>query len=402
MNATGIRLSTRDRILAVLDGRAPDRVPFCDRLELWHTALLRQGRLPAEFEGLTLDEVHAAVGIGRQAYLLPFALRLRGVELTITREDERGTRVERERDPVLERFPLMYEQVEFDRVGTTTFEFRTAVGAVRLQQKLIEEAVLWAENPYLVEHPIKGRDDYRVVEHILDHVELVPLFDRFRAADEALGANGFGVPMLRRIPFQEVLIDWVGEMETFFALHDDPAPVRRLLAQLHELDLHVIAELAALDVPYVEFPDNLTGHMTNPRLFAEHSLPAYQEFTELLHAQGKKVGSHTDGNLRPLLALLRESGLDVCESFSPAPLTETTFDEAWEAWRGRPLMWGAIPTPLLEERTPEAELHGLVDHILDTVERGAIVLGPSDMVLGHNLIERVRWVARRLEERPVA
>jgi len=34
------------------------------------------------------------------------------------------------------------------------------------------------------------------------------------------------------------------------------------------------------------------------------------------------VGSHTDRNLKPLLRLLTESGLDVCESFSPYPLTE--------------------------------------------------------------------------------
>ena len=57
-----------------------------------------------------------------------------------------------------------------------------------------------------------------------------------------------------------------------------------------------------------------------------------------------------------------------------------------------------IPSPLLEERTAEAELHEFVDHVLQTVDGAPIILGISDMVLGNNLIERLEWVARRIEE----
>jgi hypothetical protein len=45
--------------------------------------------------------------------------------------------------------------------------------------------------------------------------------------------------------------------------------------------------------------------------------------------------------------LLPESGLDVCESFTPQPLTELSFEEAWEKWRNGPLIWGGIPSDLL-------------------------------------------------------
>jgi len=68
--------------------------------------------------------------------------------------------------------------------------------------------------------------------------------------------------------------------------------------------------------------------MTNPNLFREYCLPQYQKYTDTLHVQGKKVGSHTDGNLKPLVDLLPKAGLDVCESFTPQPLTELLFKEA--------------------------------------------------------------------------
>jgi hypothetical protein len=87
--------------------------------------------------------------------------------------------------------------------------------------------------------------------------------------------------------------------------------------------------------------------MTNPNLFRQYCLPQYQKYTGMLHGQGKKAGSHTDGNLKPLVELLPESGLDVCESFTPQPLTELSFEEAWEKWRNGPLIWGGIPSDLL-------------------------------------------------------
>jgi hypothetical protein len=148
----------------------------------------------------------------------------------------------------------------------------------------------------------------------------------------------------------------------------------------------------------VEFPDNLHGGMTNPRLFARYCLPDYQRYIGVLHGQGKMAGSHTDGDVRPLLALLRESGLDVCESISPFPLTSCTFDEAWAAWRGGPLIWGGIPSPLLEEgRTDQDAFEGYMTHLFDTVGAGPIILGIGDLVMGNNSIARVRRIVEMVE-----
>jgi len=389
------KLSVHDRVLAVLQGRTPDRHPFCDRLELWHTALVRQGRLPTEFEGLSLPDVHRAVGIGQLKFVAPCAVRLRGVEMVVAVD---GEETYRETGPVTSIYPAMEDLVETDRPGLTTFELRTPVGSIRAGQLVLEEAVMWGETSYLQEHPIKGPEDFKTAHWILDHIELVPRFEDIYETAAAIGDIGFVVPHLSRIPFQEVLLDYLGEIPTFYALADDPAPVLALMQAIHELRLETAALLEGLDYPYVEVSDNLTGHMTNPKLFAEYALPHYQAYADVYHRQGKTFGSHTDGDLKPLLGLLRESGLDVCESFSPAPLTECTFDEAWDAWGGgKPIMWGVIPSPLLEERTAESELHAFVDHVLERVGCDPIIFGVSDMVLGNNLIERVRYVADRIE-----
>jgi hypothetical protein len=392
----GTSMSMHDRVLAVIQGRKPDRIPFCDRLELWHTALIRQNRLPADFDGLSLNESHRKAGIGQLKFVRPHDFRLNGVELTISVDNEE---VSRETAPECQGWPLMQELVQTDRPGSTVFEFVTPVGKISLRQVVLPEAVAWSETCYTAENPIKEPEDFDTVRWIIEHMDVIPRFDRIRAGEAEVGDFGFVVPKLERIPFQEVLIDLVGELNTFYVLNDNPSYIHKLLAAIDELRVKTAAVLSNLDSPYVEFVDNVTGHMTNPKLFAEYAIPEYQRYCELYHAQGKRVGSHFDGELRPLLGQLRDTGLDVIESISPAPLTECTFDELWQSvGGGPPLMWGVIPSPLLEESTPEAELHEFVDHVLETVNGAPIILGVSDMVLGNNLIERVEWCARRIKE----
>jgi uroporphyrinogen-III decarboxylase len=251
--------------------------------------------------------------------------------------------------------------------------------------------------PLLIEHLIKSPDDFRTVEWIVERAEFVPLFENIAADQKMLGDNGFVVPCLHRIPFQQLLLEYLGEMRLFASVYDHPELVDRLIKILDEQYTEIIRQLSGLEVIYVESPDNLDGMMTNPRLFEKYSLPYYQKYTDALHAQGKKVGCHTDGNIKQLLGLLAQSGLDVCESFSPSPLTECTFEEAWEAWHDGPLIWGGIPSPILETRTPEDEFQEYVHRLLQTIGNKPIILGVGDMVLGNNLIERVEYIAREVE-----
>jgi hypothetical protein len=391
-------MSIRERVLAVLGGRRPDRLPFLDRLEAWHATHLRAGTLPARFAGRSLSEVHRAVGMGQQRFVVPYALRLRGVEVV---SSFNGGPPRRETDPEILEFPGMWDLVPGDRAGVTETELRTPVGRLRLRQELLPEGVASGTAPYLKEHLIRQADDYATAVWIIERAEFVPRFERLRAEEAVIGGDGYVVPLLHRIPFQQVLLEYLGEAPLFYALHDDRPAVERLLHALDAQMREILAQLPALDAAYVEFPDNLHGAMTNPKLFQAHCLEAYQSYTAFLHAQGKRVGSHADGDVRSLLGLLRESGLDVCESVSPFPLTSATFREIWEAWRGGPLIWGGIPSPLLEARTPEAAFEAWVEELFETIGRGPIVLGVGDMVMGNNRIERVEAIARRVEAHAV-
>ena len=78
----------KDRVLAVMAGKTPDQWPFIDRIEIWYKGMQTRGTMPKEYDGMSLNEVHAAVGIGREKFSIPYALKLNKVEMSIHLEGE--------------------------------------------------------------------------------------------------------------------------------------------------------------------------------------------------------------------------------------------------------------------------------------------------------------------------
>lgn len=388
----------RRRVTAVLQGQTPDRLPFVGRLEAWHRSHTRPGAPPQPFAQMALPELHRAVGMGQQKFVTPYSLRLRGVEVVARLE---GREVYHETAPVIDSFPGMWDLVSTERPGVTETELITPVGRLTLRHEILPEMISAGEDPYLRTHLIKQPADFRTVHYILEHSDFVPQYQRLAEAEAQLGEQAFVVPLVHRIPFQQVLLEYLGETATFYALHDDPAAVEALLLRLDEQLSDILRQLADFPAAYVEFPDNLHGGMTDPRLFARYCLGAYQRYTAQLHGQGKKTGCHADGNVRPLLRLLAESGLDVCESFSPYPLTPCRMEEAWAAWQHGPLIWGGIPSPLLEARTSEAEFEAYLERLLALIQDRPIILNVVDLVLGISSITRIQRIAQRVEAHPL-
>jgi len=406
------------RVVATLRGEKPDRLAFIDRMELWYSAHSRLGTLPEEFkkagedrslnimstfavpvppelEVMRLTEIHRAIGFGQQYQTIAHARRLRGVELVLKLDGEMYLH---EKDPIVDYFPRLFNLLQLDRPGETQAEFITPVGKLTTRSKLAPEMIETGAIPIMYEYPLKTPGDVATLEYIYEHAEFVSRFAEIQDIQSQLGGIGFVVPMLDRIPFQKTCLDLFGEVDFFYMLNDEPEMVERLLGLLDQVMQADIREVLEFDWPYIQFDDNLDGMITNPRLFQKYCLGAYQSYVDLLHAQGKKVGSHTDGNLKRLVNLLPETGLDVFESFSPAPLTDLSFEAGWIAWQGKaPIIWGGIPSTLLQPDVPEDELHRFVESTLELIGSQPVILGIGDMVMSNNLIERVRFIAERVE-----
>ena len=390
------RMDITGQVRAVLEGRKTDQVPFISRMDFWYRGLAYQNQLPAAYRGKSLSEIHRTIGFGQEDWLAPCAFKYRNLELVSYREDQEILHLF---EPEISFFPDLWGLLPADQPGETITELITPAGKLVYKHCLLEESLCaGTTRPQLIERPVRSLEDFAIYTSILEHAEFVPRFEEFHQREQELSGLGYLVPTLNRVPFQSLLIDVLGEIPLFYAMHDTPALVERLLEAIDQQTIEMLEHLDGLDVPYVEFIDNLEGAMTNPRLFQKYLIPGYQRYAEILHRQGKKLGSHTDGNLKHLVHLMPGSGLDVCESFTPAPITACSFEEAWQAWEKGPLIWGGIPSYYLETRVPEAEFQERIETILELVRKRPIILGVADAVMSDDELERVRWIARQIDE----
>ena len=79
-------MKINDRVLAVLQGRKPDRIPFISRMDFWYRGLSCQDKIPEPYRGMSLSEIHQAIGFGQEDWLSPCAYKYRHMELVMSFE----------------------------------------------------------------------------------------------------------------------------------------------------------------------------------------------------------------------------------------------------------------------------------------------------------------------------
>ena len=69
----------------------------------------------------------------------------------------------------------------------------------------------------------------------------------------------------------------------------------------------------------INFGDNIHASTLPPAWFEKFVLPAYIRRCDRLHAGGKSVHAHWDGDVGPLLRYVRQTRLDGIEAITPRP-----------------------------------------------------------------------------------
>ena len=60
-------MTNRERLLTIMAGRMPDRIPWIPRLQIWYEAHRRRGDLPERYRGWSLDEIERHLEMGAPA-----------------------------------------------------------------------------------------------------------------------------------------------------------------------------------------------------------------------------------------------------------------------------------------------------------------------------------------------
>jgi uroporphyrinogen-III decarboxylase len=364
-------MTNRERILKIISGKRPDMIPWIPRLQLWYNFHKNSGTLPDKYKNWNLRDIEKDMGMGtpaRDARI--FSSRMEKVEIKVCRN-----------------------------ANETYTEYITPVGTVSTRHVVVDKLARAGIGSYETEHLIKRPEDYEVVEYIIEHTKLTPNYEHYIAYDKEVGDDGLPLVGLGACPMHRIMREYMDYEKAFFEMVDHPDRIERLLKILtdHSKEMQKIAaESPAKMILHGEHFDSM---ITPPPLFEEFFKPYFKEFADLLHSKGKILVCHADADSSLLLDLIKDSGFDMAEVFTTAPMVPCTLEQAKKAWGNDVIIWGGIPSVILCEPFSDDAFEKYMLDLFQTVAPGdSFILGVADNVMPETKFERLVRIGEMVKQ----
>lgn len=294
-------MTPRERVLAVLRGEKPDKVPFT----------IYENKIP-----------QCAV-----------ERRLRNEGLCI---------VNRKQAAVVAETPNCIQETytwREDGQPRTRTVIRTPVGEVSSVSRPA------GFTSWTLERFFKGPEDYKALLFMVKDTRYRPNYEAFAAAEKWMGEDVICRAGVGSCPLHQIMVHWMG-VETFAVeWMERRDEILKLEAAMRESLRQVYPLLAAAPITHANFGGNETPEVMGAPRYRQFCIPLFDECAEHFRPKGIKLGTHMDGNARAWAQDVAKSRLDYIEAFTPAPDTDMTLEEALAAWPDK-VLWINFPSSL--------------------------------------------------------
>ena len=392
-------MTHRERILAALRGQPLDRLPWVPRLDLWYKANRYCGTLPREWADASLMDIVGDLGVGFHAVIPDFldtaepdqladrALGLDHVPNRPMRLRFRRARrvVQREGDVIR----VAYELPE----GTLTAKLLHTEDMRRSGATLLHSA----------EKVVKSLADYDLVGALFEDLEVEFDDTRYLGLRDQVGEMGVVVAWanLAASPVHHLLKELVPYDRFYFDLHDHPEVITRTARRMEGFFTQVLEACCRSQAELVMFGANYDLMITPPPLFKQHMAPWLKQAADRLHAAGKLLVTHTDGENHQLNRFYVACGVDVADSVCPAPMTRLTLADYRAQFGARPTIWGGLCSVcVLPESMSDEQFEAHVREAVAAVGEGrGIVFSLADTTPPGASLERLRRIGEIIGSR---
>lgn len=291
-------ITMRERILSIVEGRRPDRVPF------------------VKYRGLVApnDEVWSV--LGRDNIGLLQWLNLYSYETP----------------------HCSWESETFEHDGAPCFRqtLHTPEGLLVQEGSIQPTYGIWVPVRRFIREP---EDYHRLLAWFRD-IKIHLNLEGYRQALRELGEDGLPHTSVPRTPYQQLWIQWVDIQDLAVHMVDYPELMEEVIAVMTDVQRRVYEQICTvikndeIQIPYLVVPDNITAPMIGPAYFRKFCLPGYDELAARLEETGRDIPVyvHMDGDLKLLWDLISESRVRGLDSMSPPPDNDTTVAEAVTRW----------------------------------------------------------------------
>jgi hypothetical protein len=360
-------MNERERVLAVLKGQKPDRIPWLADLDYWIAYLNTENRMP--------DKYRNPQGVYQLSRDLGAGFYLQGYSPYREIHD--------------------YEEKVEERGNQRITRVKTPYGEVQQVEAWLPVSYCWS----WPERYVKSWRDLKALQYMFAHTFYEADYQLAADRYDWIGDNGIVLCYLPRSPFMVSAVLLMGIEPISFALADAPEEfdetmeiLTQNLDMAAELSLHSPAECLMI-------PDNISSEMVGKKLYARYVRPFHERWVKRIREAGKISCVHVDGTLKGLIREISDAGFDFLEAMTPHPVGDLAVED-WKNWvNEKAVMWGGIPGGYFTDLISDEEFDAFVIRLLKTMTcEPRYVLGVADQVPPVSRWERIARVRPLVEK----
>jgi uroporphyrinogen decarboxylase len=362
-------MNGRERLLSVLEGEIPDRVP----VTAW------------------LDQIFLTQHLGREVDLVPDSVEIYrdlGLDLVLrVYWDDMDTWSTDEWSLTTKIVTKNGHREKIKTIETPKGELREVVAMKELQPgHHVSETV---------EHLVKTREDLKLMEDF--NVIRSPIeTETLQQAIDAVGDDGIVVTYGGGGAHTGAALYLRGLERLTFDAYDDPAFYEGLMNWSIEYERGVLDSLEGFQPDLCHVGGLMAqGNFVGPKFYRDHILRFDKAYIEAVQHRGLRTLYHNCGYSRVLLELYKDLRTDAFESFPPPPTADGDIAHVKEVLGEDTVLFGNIDqVHLLREGSPNEVAEVVRQTVLAGKEGGRFVLNTADEVFPDTPIANLEAMIR--------
>lgn len=336
--AAKTQMSTRERILAALQKKEVDRLPFVPLIDTY-TILDMPPQVQQAFQ--------SAAGEGYWQGMLQ-AIRAIGCDVMLRHVDVLHPAGGAPHLGGMGRFmpPVSTSSRMEGSVLIETLE--TPVGTLTGTWGFTERHG-WIPHP--IKHMVSNLEELKIFSAALDALSPQapePDYENFLKAEKAVGEDGIATTSILNTPLMNLIETCWGLENTYYLLNDYPAEVEGVLEKLHQVQRLIVERIAASPAKVVIEYENTSSTLLSPKVFRRYCLPILNEYADIFRKADKIFLVHMCGKLQAFVDDLAAARFDGVSDISPLPTGNLTLVEAIASMPGKVLIGGIDATTFIE------------------------------------------------------
>lgn len=343
-------MTSRERILAVLRGQSPDRIPLCSWTYFESIPEYRKGADWMSVEALKVSlDFYEKIGADYwQWNAFPYYT---DVYCMLELRTKPGANIEVKKTHTGKTVRTEYEIPVGSIFSVDTY---SEIGHTTYHEKGLLETV----------------SDLKIFQYIIENIGYEPDHENLSRHLDVLGQNGVMCIASPPPPLKSLLLGAMRLNNAIFMIYDHKEEFDQLVRMADEKNCEIYQMLAAS--PATVFVDAAVSGlgMISPEIFAEYYLPYTKKYADILHRDNKLYINHTSGEqIGAILDMIKESSIDGLYGLTYPPVVDTKIFEVRDKCQGQIAAMGGKLCDFIATQTIE-EIQDRARDVLEDVASG--------------------------------